>query len=783
MTLFDLAAKITLDSSEYERGINNAKGKSGGLANALKKGLATAAKVGTVAITAASGAVAALVKSSVDGFAEYEQLVGGVETLFKGSADVVQKYAAEAYKTAGLSANEYMETVTSFSASLLQSLGGDTEAAAKYANTAITDMSDNANKMGASMESIQNAYQGFAKQNYTMLDNLKLGYGGTKEEMQRLLDDAEKLSGQKFDLSSYADIVDAIHIVQTEMGITGTTAKEASETISGSVASMKSAWKNLVASFGSDNADLGALIDNVVESAKTALGNIVPVASKAIRGVSSAISGLAPVVAKELPGLITSLLPDLLKAGKSLLVGIGKGLVQSIPVLVDTAKSLVNSVLDELGIGDTIGNFMDKIIGPVSDAFDRIKAAISPVTDAISEYITGGQAMEDATSFISTAVGALADGIAFVASGIATVVEKGREFVDWLNGGSDGAEALKTTVIALTAALGAYKAVTLAIEIAQKAQLLATQGVTAAQKLLNLVMSANPVGLVIAGITALVAAFVYLWNTSEDFRQFWVDLWDKIKNAFAAVVEFIGGAFTAIGEWAAQAWDDIKNAFSRVGEWFSEKFTAAKEATSNAWSNIKEKMSERWEQIKDAFSDVGSWFKDKFTTAKENALSAWANIKEKATQIWNLFRDGFTFSDAKKWGKDLIDNFVQGIKDKIQKVKDAVSKVANTVKDFLGFSEPELGPLSNFHTYAPDMMALFAKGIRDNERLITDQIAKSFDFSERMTAFGGKTGNWAGIREAEISDPVQPIQLVLDGRVISETVLRYDRSRKRMAGV
>ena len=199
-------------------GISNALGKIGGVAK-------TVGKVTAVGLGVASTAVVALGKSAIGAYANYEQLVGGVETLFKDSADTVIKNASKAYRTAGLSANEYMETVTSFSASLLQSLGGDTVKASEMADMAITDMSDNANKMGTSMEMIQNAYNGFAKQNFTMLDNLKLGYGGTKEEMQRLLADAEKLSGIHYDISSFSDITEAIHVIQTELDITGTTAK------------------------------------------------------------------------------------------------------------------------------------------------------------------------------------------------------------------------------------------------------------------------------------------------------------------------------------------------------------------------------------------------------------------------------------------------------------------------------------------------------------------------------------------------------------------------------
>ena len=231
----------------------------------------------------------------------YEQLAGGVETLFKDSSGTVENYANNAYKTAGLSANEYMGTVTSFSASLLQSLNGDTAKAADVANMAITDMSDNANKMGTDMSSVQTAYQGFAKQNYTMLDNLKLGYGGTKEEMQRLLDDASKLSGTEYDLSSLNDVYEAIHVVQEEMGITGTTAKEASETISGSTSAMKSSWTNLMTGLANDNADLGGLLDNVIDSALTVADNILPVVEQVADSIIEVLPSLLDKVIAYLP--------------------------------------------------------------------------------------------------------------------------------------------------------------------------------------------------------------------------------------------------------------------------------------------------------------------------------------------------------------------------------------------------------------------------------------------------------------------------------------------------
>ncbi len=296
--------KIKGDDSPFQKVL----GKIGSAVN-------TAVKASAAAVGAASAGVAALGTACINAYADYEQLAGGVETLFKDSAETIHSFADNAYKTAGLSANEYMETVTSFSASLLQSLDGDTEKAAAAADLAITDMADNANKMGTAMESIQYAYQGFAKQNYTMLDNLKLGYGGTKEEMQRLLADAEKLSGVKYDLSSYADVVEAIHVIQTEMGITGTTAKEASTTIQGSVASMKAAWANLMVGMADDTQNFDMLLSNFIESIGTVADNLLPRIGIVIEGMGKLVAGLAPEIASALPTLTNELLPNLVELG------------------------------------------------------------------------------------------------------------------------------------------------------------------------------------------------------------------------------------------------------------------------------------------------------------------------------------------------------------------------------------------------------------------------------------------------------------------------------------
>lgn len=358
------------------------------------------------AIREVGAALVDLGKQSIAGFAEQEQLIGGVDTLFKENSAAVQQYAAEAYRTAGLSANQYMETVTGFSASLLQALGGDTAAAADKANMAITDMSDNANKMGTNMQSIQNAYQGFAKQNYTMLDNLKLGYGGTKEEMQRLLTDAEKLSGIKYNLSSYADIVDAIHVVQTEMGITGTTAKETATTIQGSANAMKSAWSNLLTGMSNDNLNLDDLVQNMIDAVGTYADNLLPriqtMLPRLADGMTQLINGLIPYVG---PAMET-LLPPLVQG----IGGLASGIVQALPAVVRAISDVVPMLVQQIMVLlPEIINAGVQIVMALSDGIgDNLPTLIPATVDAI---ITIAEGLIDHIDELINAAGVLMAGL------------------------------------------------------------------------------------------------------------------------------------------------------------------------------------------------------------------------------------------------------------------------------------------------------------------------------------------------------------------------------------
>ena len=351
MNLMELFVKIGVDDQASSK-VSTITDKIGG-------GLKTAANIGAKAITVASTAIVGLTGLAIKNYAEYEQLVGGVETLFGASADRLMGYAEKAYMTAGMSANQYMEIATSFSASLLQSLEGDTKAAADYADMAMQDMADNANKMGTSIDVIQQTYQSLARGNFAMLDNLKLGYGGTKAEMERLIADAAKLDDSvKANDMSFGNLVKAIHVVQTEMGITGTTMKEASETITGSLMMTKAAWSNLVTGIADDNADFNQLIDNFVESAGIAAGNLLPRVEVALVGVGKLIEELFPIIMDRIPKIISNTIPQILSSAGQIVISLANGIINALPVLAETALDILPTLIN--GITKTLPKMLSR---------------------------------------------------------------------------------------------------------------------------------------------------------------------------------------------------------------------------------------------------------------------------------------------------------------------------------------------------------------------------------------------------------------------------------------
>lgn len=394
----DLIFNTQLDTAGLKSGLQGAGSEI------LKMSAQAAAKIGEISLAAAgaaTAAIAALSKSAIECYGDYEQLIGGVETLFKDSADVIKGYSEEAFRTVGMSANEYMETVTGFAASLISSMGNDTEAAAEKANTALSDMSDNANKMGSDLESIKNAYSGFSKQNYTMLDNLKIGYGGTKSEMEKLLADAEKLQKNKgidvsYDISSFADIVDAIHVIQTEMGITGTTAKEASSTIQGSISAAKAAWQNLLTGMSDPTQDFDKLLNDVVESVVTVSDNLAPRIMAVLPTMATGITELTENLLPLIPETVEQMLPSVIDGANSIV----SALLNTLSSFADTAIPIVTENADEI-IGTLIS-------GLVSAAPNLAGSAAQLCTSIAEAILSNADIITDGASDIVTA---LADGI------------------------------------------------------------------------------------------------------------------------------------------------------------------------------------------------------------------------------------------------------------------------------------------------------------------------------------------------------------------------------------
>jgi len=495
----------------------SAGGSAGSRAGSAMVGaLGVAARAGVAAVSAVATGVGAITTQAVNAYAEYEQLTGGIETLYGDASATMMQYAQEAATATGQDMNSYMESAIATSAAMISAVEGDQARAAELTNMSMIDMADNANKLGTDMEAVQNAYRGFSRGNFTMLDNLALGYAGTREGMQQLLNDAQAISGVEYDIDSYSDIVEAIHAVQEEMGIAGTTANEASETISGSLGAVQASWQNLITNVANPDADLNSMIDTLISNVEVAAGNLVPIISNALMGISQVIVQLAPIIAAELPTLISNIVPPLLSAAGTILEALGSGIIAALPTLAPIAADLIVQLVDFI---------ISNLSLVVESAIQIILAVVNGITAALPQLIPA--------------------------------------------------------------------AVQCVMEICEAL----TEPDTLQQ-------------LVLASIQLVIAL---------------------AEGIVAALPELIGGA-------------------------------------SEVVENLIEYLVERAPEV------------------------------------------GAT---ALQWGADLIQNLVDGILGGIGYVEDAVSSVAQSIRDFIGFSEPERGPLSNFHTYMPDMYDMLEQGIEE----------------------------------------------------------------------
>lgn len=614
-------------------------------------GVSSGKSLGSSLIGALKGAIAAAgigkaIGAALSEGAALQQSLGGIDTLFKASAEKVKGFANEAYKTTGLSANAYMENVTGFSASLLQSLGGDTDKAADIANMAMIDMSDNANKMGTSMDSIQVAYQGFAKQNYTMLDNLKLGYGGTKQEMQRLLADAEKLTGVKYDINNLSDVYQAIHAIQENLDITGTTAKEAASTFSGSFESMKAAAQNVLGKLALGENILPSL-QALAETTSTFLfNNFFPM-------IGNIMSGLGVVISEGLSHVATQLFGE--EFGNAVFTQLSRvsGIFQTFFDMIFGSLSKQDNIdiLEALGFSEGAATQIVNIADNIRETFINIGSAIGDVLGIVGDFVSNllgikdgeqgvnllGVAFETLTGFLKEASGVLKD------------------FTGWLKENPAVVDSVISAVVGLTAAWQTYKtisAVVKAVELAKNAifgtsfalsqamavangtltaslaaENAAAVGASGAFSVFNAVLAVNPIFLAVGAIVALVAALTWFFTQTETGRQIWSSFVDWIKQAWQGISDFFVGLWSGISEGAIVLWDGVVAAWTAYIETVKAVWTAVGTFFYDLWVSIQEAASTAWTLITTSIMTVVQPFIDGF-------MNIWNNISSGLSQIW-----------------------------------------------------------------------------------------------------------------------------------------------------
>lgn len=651
-------------------------------------------------MTRAVDALANLGKSALDSVGQLEQNVGGVETLFGDAADAVIASADRAYQTAGMSANDYMSTVTSFSASLLQSLGGNTEEAAKVADMAIIDMADNANKMGTSMDMIQNAYQGFAKQNYTMLDNLKLGYGGTKTEMERLLADAEKLTGVKYDINNLNDVYQAIHAVQEEMGITGTTAKEAASTLEGSMASAKAAWDNFMN--GSGDAD------QLADAFATAADNIVKNLAEIIPRFAETLPALGGAIIAQIPGLVAAIVPAVLSAGQSVLkqlqdavldfdfAGTADKVVQMITgfiegdglgSLLDTLATIFTGIVN--GLSSMLPSLLPALIELISYVVTSLLDQLPAILDCALELILGlAQGILAALPVLIEALPEVISSIVeFLISAVPQIIDAGIELLMAL------VDALPVIIDALVDALPQIIRATVTALIAAAPQI-AKAGI----KLLGALIEAIPVIVVelAEAVPDIVAAIIDVLAElpgliGEVFAEIVTDLveWGQqmLSNASTAMSNMLSQVNSIIQELPGKIWTHLVNAVNKVIAWGQQMVSNASTAASNMLSKVSSTLQQLpgkvWDYLSQAAQKVVTWG----TQLAQKGAAA-------ATQLFNSIVNGLSSLPSKM--AEIGSNIVSGIWNGISsgwnwltnKVSNLASSLLDAAKDALGIHSP-----------------------------------------------------------------------------------------------
>lgn len=739
----------------------------------LLSGLGTVARgVGAVAaagMTALTGAVTAIGGAALSAYADYEQLVGGVDTLFGSASGQLQAYAADAYKTCGMSANQYMTQATSFAASLVSSCGGDVAKAADYANMAMGDMSDNVNKMGSNMVDVQNAYQGFAKQNYTMLDNLKLGYGGTKEEMERLIADANTLreaQGKNADLTidSYADVVEAIHTVQENMGITGTTAKEAATTISGSIGMAKAAWENFITGVGRDDVDFSQLTEQLLTSIGAVATNVAPRIAQIGEGIIQAFPTVLAGLGAVLAPIVSEALATAWSTAVQALAGIGIHLPE-----VDASQIL--------SAFQTVADVASTVVGVVRPAFEAVPGIFETVAPAVGGAVS--TVISVLTPFAEYFAAQMLPAIVSFASGLvsafAAVWPALSQFGQTvMNIGAAVMPVLQNAFALIMPLIG--QAISLVMQLFSALSPLISQVAAALMPALTAIGTAlaNLAAAVLPGLAAAVQVVFSVIQMLMPVIQTALSVVGSIVsvvltvvshviaaviNAAAVVSSAISAVLTVVSALVAGVTAFIGSILAVVGGCVSTVFALVAGVVNTVVSLIGSLVSSVLSAISGLVSGVASFFQSIVSTMSSAASSAYSAVTGAFNSmagavsgaVGNLM--GFVssipgqitgfFAGAGSWlvdsGRAIIDGLVSGIKSAIGGALDAVGGAVSKIRAFFPFSPAKTGPFSG-HGYTTfsgkALMEGWAEGIGGGTGSVVSAITGAMETAQGMLSTG-----------------------------------------------
>lgn len=763
--VFELFAKLGLDSSDYESGLSRARSMFSSVGGALGAGVTALAGATTAAVGVAASGVVNITTQSVQAYSEFEQLTGGISKLFGTAGQSLEEYAQslgdtdltmeqiedqfnslaraedlmaqnaqEAYATAGMSANEYMQSVTGFSAALINSLGGDTEEAARVADMAMRDLADNANTFGVqSAQELANVYGALARGSFQTLDSLNLGFAGTQEGMIELIN-ASGILGEQIDSLdgiSFAQMLEAIHAVQENMGIANTTLNEAMGTIQGSIGMLQGAWQNLLTGLGDSEADLGGLIDNVVNSAIAVVDNITPVAQRAMEGLASLITQLAPILERELPSMIETVLPALLSAITSIISAVAQALPTIAGVLLPQVSSVIQRVLPAI---------LSLIPSFISIGGEIIGAVITGLVENASEITQAG------LDVLQTLIDGFAE--ATDGEGLQNLIDTTMHIIEMI-----GNFLVENAPTLITAAVELITQLATMLTDPENLQMLIDMALQLAIAIGDgLVQSAPALG------NAVVAVIGNLLIT----------LWNELPNILATIGELLGQVamlvIGLVGGLMGQSYDEVVGNLTAVWESVSEFFTGVGEGFSLFVDNVIGFVSGLWEDIRSFFTDgiigVG------------DALSGW----------WDYLVDFFSnlASSAVGWASDMVSGFISGIQDGIGALGNAASTIGDTVASYIHFSTPDKGALADADTFMPDMMNLLSSGIEENMPMLENAMGDVSDMvaSNMPTGENVDMGNVAGI----VNMPPIVLQNYMGSELIDEVVVNSNQRIDLLSG-